>query len=83
MQGLSSHADLELLKESTTLLDYLAGTDPIYIGKSYPGASTSYPVWQIKKLTYNISSNVTSVKYSGGSPNATSVWDNRTSLTYS
>jgi len=83
MQELSSHADLELLKESTTLLDYLAGTDPIYIGKSYPGAATSDPVWQIKKLTYDGNGNVTSVKYSGSSPNAADVWDNRTSLTYS
>ena len=82
MQELSSHADLELLKESTTLLDYLTGTDPIYVGKSYPGASTASPVWQIKKLTYDGNGNVTAVEYSGSSPNATSVWDNRASLTY-
>jgi hypothetical protein len=82
MNELSQHADLELLKESTTLLDYVAGTNPIYIGKSYPGATTSDPVWQIKKLTYDGNDNVTSVKYSGGSPNATDVWDNRATLTY-
>jgi len=83
MQELSYNAEIELLKNSTTLLDYVSGTDPIYIGKSYPGASTASPVWQIKKLVYNGNGNVTSVKYSGGSPNATDVWDNRTTITYS
>ena len=82
MQRLNVQAELELLKAPQTLLDYSGGTNPIYVGKSFPGAATSAPAWQIVKLTYDGNGNVTVVKLAGGSPAADQIWDNRVSLTY-
>lgn len=63
-------------------LDYVSGTNPIYIGKAIPGSATSAASWQIRKITYDANSNPTSVLYPG-TTEFNQIWDNRASLTYS
>lgn len=69
------------------LMDYVGGTNLIYLGKAIPGSATSDDVWQIRKLAYDGSNNVTSVKWptnpSGSASNDyTFEWDDRASYTY-
>lgn len=64
-------------------LDWVGGTNPIYIGLAAPGSTTSSPVWQIRKFTYDGSGNLLSVLYAGGTAAYTSVYDDRASLSYS
>ena len=68
---------------TTTLLDYVAGIDPIYVGKAEPGTDTSVASWSIFKLTYDGNGNVTEKKWADGTDVATKIWDNRTSYSYS
>lgn len=67
----------------TTNLDFVAGTNPIYIGFAVPASLTSAAVWQIRKLTYDGSSNLTNIQYAAGTTAFTSIWDNRAVLSYS
>lgn len=64
-----------------TRLDYASGANPIYIGVSAPGTAASSAFWQIKKLTFDASSNLTTIQYAGGG-NFSQIWDNRTGLSY-
>ncbi len=82
MQKINHNAAMDLLKNLQQLLDYSGGTDPIYIGSAHSGAATTAAVWQIKKLAYDGSGNVTSIKFAGSTPNPDSIWANRASLTY-
>ena len=66
-----------------TQIDYVSGTNPIYVGIATPGSATSSSVWQIKKITYDSNNNVIGVQYAGGSPDFNQIYDNRASLTYS
>lgn len=65
------------------LFDYDGSGNTIYVGNAQPGSASSSPVWRIKQLNYNGSSQITSIKFPSGSPSYSFVWDNRTSLTYS
>lgn len=67
----------------TTKIDYQGGANAIYVGSAAPGSATSDASWQITKLTYDGSNNVTDVKYAGGTNRFNQVWDNRTGLSYS
>lgn len=64
-------------------IDYVGGTNPIYIGIAAPGTLTSAALWQVRKLTFDGNNNITVIKYAGGSPSFNAIYDNRTSLTYS
>lgn len=67
----------------TVALDYVSGSNPIYIGIAAPGSSQASAVWQIRKLMYDGSSNPTDIQYAGGSTAFTNVWTNRASFSYS
>jgi YD repeat-containing protein len=59
-----------------------------YRGYARPGASVDNPVWQIAKLTYDMSNNLTSITWpQDTNGNASSdyqfVWSSRTGYTYS
>jgi hypothetical protein len=56
--------------------------NPIYIGLASPGTTASESFWQIKKLTFNGSNDVTDIEYADGNPNFDNVWNDRASLTY-
>lgn len=78
-----------LAKDATLLLrhiyeiDYVGGSNPTYIGLAVPGTATSTAAWQIRKLTFDGSNNVTSILFAGGSFAYTAIWDNRAALSYS
>ena len=74
---------VEINPTSTIVIDYVSGTNPIYIGSAVPGTATSDNKWQIKKLTFDGNNNPTAIQFAGGSPSYTNIWDNRASLTYS
>jgi YD repeat-containing protein len=64
-----------------------SGTTLIYKGWARPGSATSAAVWQIQKLAYDASGNVTSITWpqvnSIASNDFQFIWDNRASYTYS
>jgi hypothetical protein len=76
-QGQVNNADSLALR-----LDYDGNSNPIYIGLAAPGTLTSAAFWQIRKLTFDVNNNVTSIKYANGSPSFDQVWDDRVTLTY-
>ncbi len=65
-----------------TQIDYVGGTNPIYIGTAKPGTAVSAAGWQIKKLTYDGNDNIISVDLATAG-SITNIWNNRASLTYS
>lgn len=68
---------------TTQKIDYLTGTNPIYIGESVPGSSLGSPSWKIKKLTYDGNGNVTDVQWAPNYLNFGDIWNNRVGLVYS
>lgn len=64
------------------------GTDLIYKGFARTGAATSAAVWQIAKLTYDVSHNILSITWpENDQGNASNdyefAWDSRAGYTYS
>lgn len=57
--------------------------NPLYIGCAVPGTLTSDPLWQIRKLTWDLSGFPTDIQYANGTRSFAAVWDNRASLSYS
>jgi YD repeat-containing protein len=72
-----------LLGQYTTLIEYDAGGNPIYVGKAAPGTATSAAAWQIRKIAYDLSGNPTAVLWAEGSDGFAYVWDGRAGYTYS
>lgn len=66
----------------TTALDY-SGSNPIYIGKAVQGSAKASAVWQIRKLTFDGSNNMTDIQYANGSLAFNAIWNNRAALSYS
>lgn len=69
--------------EFTLQMDYVGGTNLIYLGRATPGTATSAAAWQIRKFTYDINNNPTVIAWAGGSTAFSSIYDNRAGLTYS
>lgn len=67
----------------TLKFDYDGTGNQIYVGWSQPGTSTSQPFWRIMKQTFNGSNQVTDITWPGGSTGFGSVWDSRTTYSYS
>jgi len=67
----------------TQALQYDGNNNPIYIGQAIHGASKAAPVWQIRKLTFDASNNVTDIQFASGSASFGAVWDDRATLAYS
>lgn len=72
-----SHADMQLR------VAYNAAGDPEYVGLARPAAATTAAEWQIKKVGYDGSRNVTSVTFAGGTNEYSKVWDDRATYSYS
>lgn len=62
--------------------DYAGGSNLIYVGSAPPGVATSFAGWQIRKFTYDGSSNITSILYANGLTTYNLVWDDRATYTY-
>lgn len=67
----------------TVLFDYDTNSNQIYIGWAQPGSLTSASVWRIMHQTFNASGQQLSVVWPSGSTGFSSVWDNRTTYSYS
>lgn len=74
---------LQEFTSSQRLIDYVGGTNPIYIGKARSGTATSDPQWQICKLTFDVNNNPTAIQYANGTSAYDFIWDNRAALSYS
>lgn len=64
-------------------IDFESSGSIIYIGEAVPGGLTSNPIWRIKKITFVNVECDTTVEWSNGTSNFTSIWNDRLSLTYS
>ena len=58
--------------------DYDANNNLIYAGYADTGTATSASGWYVEKYTYDANGNVTTIQTAPWP----SIWDNRTSLTY-
>jgi hypothetical protein len=63
-------------------MEFNANGNPIYLAIAPPGSTTSDARWQVRKLSFDASGNITTIQYANGSPNFDNVWDDRVSLTY-
>lgn len=68
---------------SSVRADYDGSGNLVYFGKAEPQVASSDALWQVRKLTYDASGNLTRTQWADGDRNFDNVWDNRTSLTYS
>ena len=57
-------------------VDYLLGTDPIYVGYADRGTLTSAPAWFILKITWDATPNPTLIQTANEA-----VWDDRATAT--
>lgn len=69
-------------KQGAISLDFDGSGNLIYFGIAIPGTPQNIPAWQIKKLTYDGSGNLTRIQWANGTRDFASIWDNRTTLTY-
>lgn len=67
----------------TTLVEYDASNNPIYVGDARPGTAESANGWRIKKVTYDASNNPTDIEWAEGTTNFDKVWDDRGIYAYS
>jgi len=67
----------------TMKFDYDGNGNQIYVGWAQTGSLSSDTAWRIMQQTFNGSNQVTDIKWPGGSTGFGSVWDNRTTYTYS
>lgn len=83
---LSAARVINIPSNQQTLIDYVGGTNPIYVGTAPRGLATSFGTdndsskanWLIKKITWDENSNPIAVNIGWGK------WDNRsTTVTYS
>jgi len=72
----------DIEKNKDIKLDYLSGTNPIYVGWAVPGTSDSDSKWRIIKLTWDSNNNPTSKKYADGVNTFTKCWNDRGSYVY-
>lgn len=64
-------------------LAYDGSNNLIYSGKALTGSSKATACWQIKKYTYDGSSNLTDIQFCDGNNNFDNVWNDRVSYSYS
>lgn len=77
------------LLHQTILLDYVGGTNPIYVGWAEPGSDPAAAVWRIIQITWDGNNNPTAVEWAAA-PGETigdalyrHIWNNRAALSYS
>lgn len=67
----------------TTVFDYDANSNLVYIGKAAIGTAKASALWQIKKLLCDANGNLTDMQFANGSETYEYVWNNRASYSYS
>ena len=73
----------EATNNYVTALSYDAGNNLEYLGRANIGTAQSATGWQIKKLSYDGSDNLTDIQQEGGNATFDAVWDDRAGLSYS
>jgi YD repeat-containing protein len=76
-------AMIELNRNYTQLIEYDGNGNAIYIGGALPGTAQASTGWQIKRLSYDGSGNMTAMEWADGDDNYDNVWGDRASLSYS
>lgn len=71
---------LDMGSPQTRRIDFVGDT-VIYQGEAAPGASESAAVWRIKKVTFGVDGDVTTV-WAGGVSDYNFAWDDRATLSY-
>lgn len=69
--------------DQSVQVDFVGGSNPIYIAFAAPGSLTNQPVWQIRKCAFDGAGNLQSMLLANGSSLYNQVYDNRASLSYS
>ncbi len=67
----------------TQKIEYDGSNNAIYIGRAQPGTAITATGWQISKLTYDVSNNMTSLDWASGLDNFDFIWNNRATYSYS
>lgn len=63
-------------------IDYLAGTNPIYVGWALPGSTILEQKWRICKLTFDGNNNPTAINWADGTNQYIKVWNDRATYSY-
>lgn len=66
----------------TKLIDYVGGTNAIYIGTATTGAAAGDLAWTIQKITYDGNNNPTAIQWASQGVGGL-VWTARATYTYS
>lgn len=64
------------------LLDYVGGTNPIYVGWARPGTDPAESAWRICLIAWDVNSNPTSITWASGDTRYRHIWNNRALLLY-
>ena len=67
----------------TQRTEYDASNNAVYIGRAEPGTAVETAKWNICKLTYDASNNMTELNWANGSDNFEFIWNSRSGYTYS
>lgn len=67
----------------STYIEYDANQDPVYMGEAVHGSSKHSAVWRIKKVTYDVNHNPTSILWAEGTTSFSKIWVDRGDYTYS
>jgi len=80
-KGVGQENPMPVGTEYTTKIEW-SGGNPIYIGEAIPGTLVTDAKWRIKKITWDIDGNPTSVDWASSVKTFTKIWSNRASYSY-
>ena len=72
-----------LVPQYSTEMDYDVNGNVIYYGIAEPGSNVSASAWQIRRLDYNVSGNLSDMVFANGLRTFNQAWINRLALSYS
>lgn len=63
-------------------IDYVGGTNPIYVGYAEPSANYGQAKWRIVKISWDANNNPTRVAFADGVSTFTKIWSSRATYDY-
>ena len=74
---------VELTNHYITRVDYVGGTNPIYIGRASTDTTvTDTAVWQVVKITWDGNNNPILIEFADGNEAFDNIWNDRATLNY-
>lgn len=73
----------DLTRKYAILMSHDASSNIEYFGKAKVGSVKADAVWQIMKILYDASNNLTDIQFAEGNEDFDNVWDDRAGLSYS